>query len=256
MEKQKRQILFILGLVFLNFALNSAIIQAQTPVQQIAAANDLYQEGKISEALAIYQQIEQQGLRSAQLYHNLGNAFYQSDSLASAILAYERGLKIKPNDKELLHNLNFAKQSIAFKVDTYPDIFYKRFIKNGIKSLAAWKWLFLAAIFAWLVFGAFYRFLNVRNRLFFFSGILAFIFALFALIAFFLQNNWETQNNQAILFGEVVPVKETAAEGSQTQFKLSAGNKLTVGESLDGWTKILFEDGNEGWVESKYLVLI
>jgi len=251
-KSQQYYLLFLLLMLFLP--LTNA--KTQTAMEMMGQANDLYEMGKMKEALQLYQKIEAEGQESAQLYLNMGNAWFKSDSLAPSILAYERGLRLKPSDVKLQHNLDFAKQNIALKADTYPDIFYKKFLKNRIKSLAAWKWLALAAVLAWLVLGLFYRFLTKRNRRNFVGGIVLFGLAMCCLIAFFVKNQWETEKKEAILFGNVVQIKEAPADGSQTQFKLSAGNKLKIGESLNGWTKVYFEDGKEGWIETQFLVVI
>lgn len=247
-------ILFVIGLGLVQKG------NAQSPIELMGTANDLYQEGNLEEALKLYQQIEAMDYESAQLYHNLGTTWLKSshleDYLPQSILAFERGLRLKPNDLALQNNLDFAKGDISFRADAYPDIFYKRYLKNTIKSLAAWKWMGLAVLSAWLIFWMFYRFLYARKRIFFFAGIALGCMAIFCLIASFTKNQWETQKNQAILFGKIVHIKEAPAEGSQTQFKLSAGNKLKIGEDIEGWTKVYLEDGKEGWVETEFLVVI
>lgn len=253
------RVIFCLFFLFLSLCigLNS---KAQSSVELMGMANDLYQKGELEEALRMYQEVEKQGYESAQLYYNMGTTWFKlkhlKDYLPQSILAFERGLRISPKNPQLQNNLDFAKGDISFRADTYPDIFYKRYLKNTVKSLAAWQWLALGALFSWLIFWMFYRFLYNRKRAFFFGGIALTLLALFCLIASLTKNQWETQRNHAILFGEVHPVKEAPAAGSQTQFKLSAGNKLKIGEEIEGWTKVYLEDGKEGWVETKFLVII
>ena len=163
---------------FILLVIGLALVQkgnAQSPIELMGTANDLYQEGNLDEALKLYQQIEAMDYESAQLYHNLGTTWLKSNHLADylpqSILAFERGLRLKPKDIALQNNLDFAKEDITFRADAYPDIFYKRYLKNTIKSLAAWKWLALAVLFAWLILWMFYRFLYARKRIFFFGGI-------------------------------------------------------------------------------------
>ena len=46
-----------------------------------------------------------EGQHSEELYVNLGYAYYQNGDLANAILNYEKALKLKPGDKDVISSI-------------------------------------------------------------------------------------------------------------------------------------------------------
>ena len=87
-------------------------------------ANAAYAEGRYGEAAAMYQSLLDEQ-PDAQVYYNLGNTYFKQGELAQSILAYERALRLNPNDKDAKYNLAFA-QSRALVVIQPPiagDIF-------------------------------------------------------------------------------------------------------------------------------------
>ena len=75
-------------------------------------ANATYAEGRYGEAAAMYQSLLDEQ-PDAQVYYNLGNAYFKQGELAQSILAYERALRLNPNDKDAKYNLAFAQSRIT-----------------------------------------------------------------------------------------------------------------------------------------------
>ena len=55
-------------------------------------AEGAYREGNFAEAAAAYEAIIAQGKESAELYYNLGNAYFKQNNLGRSILFYNRAL--------------------------------------------------------------------------------------------------------------------------------------------------------------------
>ncbi len=236
-------------------------LQAQeSPENTFQRANTLYQEGKFDLALKRYNTLKQAGFESPEFHYNIGNTYYRLDSLGKAVLHYERGLRLSPKDNKLQNNLDFARKGIEHKADTYPLIFYKQWLVNIINTLGALWWFVLAVALVWLGLFMAYRFLyskgGASKRQAFFAAValtsISFLMLIFALTKYY----WETQRNYAVTVNEIVTVKTAPSAESQTQFKLSPGNKVKIQESFEGWTKILLEDGKEGWMPSPNLEVI
>jgi hypothetical protein len=64
-------------------------------------------------AAELYEKLEQSGCRNAALYRDLGNAYLLADDRGRAVLAYHRGLRLKPNDLELRRCLDHVRQQVA-----------------------------------------------------------------------------------------------------------------------------------------------
>src|SRR5947209_8428757 len=51
---------------------------------------------------------------SAAKYYNLGNAYFLADQLPEAILAFQRGLRLDPDDADVRANLDYARARVQY----------------------------------------------------------------------------------------------------------------------------------------------
>src|SRR5664279_1277626 len=85
--------------------------------QLIIAANDFYIKGNYDNAIKGYEQVLNTGYESAELYYNLGNAYYKSKKIDHAILNYERAILLDPSDEDIIFNLELAKTYTVDKIN-------------------------------------------------------------------------------------------------------------------------------------------
>jgi hypothetical protein len=64
-------------------------------------------------AAEAYEALRQRGYRNADLFRNEGNAYLLAGDLPRAILAYRRGLRLAPGDRQLRANLAAARAEVA-----------------------------------------------------------------------------------------------------------------------------------------------
>ena len=72
-------------------------------------ADSLYDKGQYADAVDAYEGIIANCGISADLYYNLGNAYYKLDDIAHAILYYERALLLNQGDADIRTNLALAR---------------------------------------------------------------------------------------------------------------------------------------------------
>lgn len=122
-------------LVFLNplsgFALTKEI------------ADSCYRQGNYQQAISDYKALLRQGV-SSDLYYNLGNAYYRSDSLAQAILNYERAYRLSPSDADVKFNLQFARSKTIDKITPESDNFFVALYRDvvtfaNVDTWASWS---------------------------------------------------------------------------------------------------------------------
>ncbi len=123
---KKRYIVTLTILLLVNFA------SAQISI--FDEANELYKQGKYEESIKKYEQLQQKDTHSATIYFNLGNAYFKQGKLANAILNYERAYKLKPSDKDIVTNLNFAKAQIADKIEVPKQYFFAKWWDDFVRS--------------------------------------------------------------------------------------------------------------------------
>lgn len=107
------------------------------------SANQLYDQGRFSEARQRYQALVESGEWSANLFYNLGNANQRMGAPGLAMLNYERALAIEPGHPEASANLRLLRDQTNAKLPAanWSDA------ACGALSLDAWT--LLAAIAGW-----------------------------------------------------------------------------------------------------------
>ena len=89
--------------------------------------------GHFAQAAEAYEALRQRGYYNADLFRNQGNAYLLAGDLPRAILAYRRGLRVAPGDRQLRANLAVARAEVAIP----PPGFYGR---PPRESWLSWMW--------------------------------------------------------------------------------------------------------------------
>lgn len=250
---QRRTILTAL-LVALLAALPARMC-SQTPEQRFEQGNEAYQQGKISEAMDIYESILRNGYVSGPLYYNLGNAYYRAGNIPRAILNYERALRFMPGDDDLRHNLRLANLMITDKIEPTPRLFlwdYFDSVKDAF-TLEAVTWLayagfvLLVGCISAIILGRTYF---VRKLALWGSVASAAFLVLFAAL-FFVKLGDVNRTNEAVITANIVTVKNSPDEKSSDAFVLHGGVKVQIVDQFSDWVKVRLADGKVGWMESK-----
>jgi len=99
------------------FAVCGSPAFAQDPEAVFREANQEYQSGNFAAAAEKYESLVANGFESGPLYYNLGNAAFKSGNIARAILNYERGLRLTPDEEDLVHNLELSKLMTVDRIE-------------------------------------------------------------------------------------------------------------------------------------------
>jgi hypothetical protein len=215
-------------------------------------ANNLYQQGDYEAALEMYNSIILGGHESADLYYNMGNAAYRSNSIGHAILYYEKALKLEPAHQDAIHNLDFVSR---YRLDTFeevPVLFLGAWIKWVIRLLPEKIWSILALFFFIVILAGLLVYLFSRQiavkKTGFISGLVALVlFALTLSSAIDRYRDIVTPDFGIILAPSVV-VRSSPSESGTELFVLHEGTKIEMNEEVAGWQNIRVPDGREGWI--------
>ncbi len=102
--------------------------------EQLKQANEAFTANNYQKAAELYEAVVSSEFESAALYYNLGNAYYQQQQTAKALLNYERALRLQPHNKNIQNNLQLAKARITQPVDELPEIFYRGCLWNNVSA--------------------------------------------------------------------------------------------------------------------------
>ena len=83
----------------------------------IETGTKAYNENDFERAIDEWRTCVDEGVVNADLYYNLGNAYYRSGKLGFAIFYYKSALRLHPSDDDIQHNLKFAQAMTRDKVD-------------------------------------------------------------------------------------------------------------------------------------------
>lgn len=93
-------IMFMLVIPFSASAAGDAYIDSLW-----TGATAAYAEGRWEDAIDGYTAISRSGLESADLYCNIGSAYFKAEDYPHAVLYYERALKLDPSCSDARYNL-------------------------------------------------------------------------------------------------------------------------------------------------------
>src|SRR6266700_6267189 len=102
----------------INFAITSAAL-AQADAE-FAKANQEFAQGHFKEAISGYEALVRAGQWSANVFYDLGNAYFRTGDFGRAILNYERALALEPHHAEATANLQIARDE-AHALELQPS---------------------------------------------------------------------------------------------------------------------------------------
>lgn len=251
MKQNKTTYLFLLLSIFVwNFA-NASENETWD------LANEHFSNQEFKKAIEQFKVLEDSGFVSANLFYNLGNAYFKTNRIGKSILYYEKALKIAPNNEDILHNLEFAKLQTVDNVESVPTLFFVEWWQKATALFNSNEWGKFSLIFWWAGFLilAIY-FLLFRKKIIFIPAIALIILGL---ISFTFSNNRyqkEYSENFAIMVKNSAQIKNAPDKNSSNQFVIHEGIKVEITDAVNEWAKIKLEDGKVGWVEKQKLEII
>ncbi|MDC6350862.1 tetratricopeptide repeat protein [Zeaxanthinibacter sp. PT1] len=223
-------------------------------------ATKAYNEGNYEEAITYYQEILDSGQHSAALYFNLGNSYYKLNEIAPSIYNYEKALLLAPGDREIIENLEYARNMTLDDIDEVPQTGISRFVNSVTGQLSFDQWAVTAIIFGILfvlLYIAFYFFrFTTQKRVSFISSLVALFLCILSLIFAYVEYLNYKADNPAIIFKEEVVVRSEPNQRSTEAFVLHEGTKVQALETLEDWQKIRLSDGKTGWVPEDVIQLL
>lgn len=253
--------LFAATLCLFLYALSLSAQPDISPDSLFRQGNQLLNQEKFAEAAEAYENVIAAGRHSKDLHYNLGNAYFGADSLGLAILHYERALKLDPNFTAAEENRLFARDLILKKGGSYPEIFYRRWLRTAAGRLSPTAWAITAVLLIWLALWSGVRYLRaaqpaLKKRFF----VLAAAFWLSSVAAALAGTGRYLQladDSYAILLSELETLRSGPSLESSGVLELSAGNKFEIVETTGGgWAKVVLPDGQTGWLPSEAVARI
>ena len=225
-----------------------------------ADADSAYIHERYQQAIADYEALLKGGV-SADLYYNLGNAYYRTDNMTKAILNYERALLLSPGDADIRFNLQMARSKTIDKITPESEMFFVTWYHSlvNLMSVDAWARCALIALAVAIILVLSYLFSErmwLRKLGFFGALFLLLVFLMSNLFAF-QQKRKLTHRSTAVIMTTAAPVKSTPSKNGTDLFILHEGTCVTITDgSMQGWKEIRVADGKQGWIETRQIEII
>ena len=220
-------------------------------------ADDEYAKGNYQQAIKDYQEILKTGV-SSEIYYNLGNAYYRTDNITQALLAYERALQLSPGDNDIRFNLQYARSKTIDKITPETEMFFVTWYHSLVNFTSVDRWANTAivsivmALLLILVF-LFAPQMWARKSGFYGSAAFLLLFAFANLFAFQQKHELETKQG-AIVIAPTVNVKKTPAASGTDVFVIHEGTRVDITDrGMKQWRGIKLADGREGWLKTSQI---
>ena len=223
-------------------------------------ADEAYSKGKYQEAIVNYEAALKKG-KSADLYYNLGNAYYRTDNVTRAVINYERAHLLAPGDKDINHNLEVARSKTIDNIQPGEKIFFKVWFEDLKTSMGidTWATLSLISLVVALILFLVYLFvkqMTVRKVAFYLSLVLV-VFFIFGNVFASQLKDFATNSSAAIIVSPTVTAKKTPTDQAADVCVLHEGTRVEITDkALKGWYEIRLVDGREGWITDKDVEVI
>jgi len=249
---EKMKYIKLLGflMLFIGYA---NILHAANVDSLLIKAESNYNQGLYELSIEQYEELVLQDLESPQLYYNLGNAYFKTNDIPSAILYYEKAKKLDPNDEDIAFNLQLANSQIIDKIEAVPVLFYIEWWKSLRNSLSIDGWAKLGIftfILVLLLIAAFFLSRNILVRkLSFWGGITIFLIAVLSFTLSSQKHQQFISHDEAIVFTPTVTVKSSPNDNSVDLFVIHEGTLVEIRGEIEGWSEIKIANGSVGWVK-------
>lgn len=235
--------------ILLHIALLASFVNQQVTIAQ--EADEAYRQGDYATAIERYVEVLDRQCTSADLYYNLGNAYYRAGHMGHAILSYKRALRLDPDMDDAKQNLALAESKTVDRIAVLPQFFLVRWVDALCRSLtpALWRvvWLVLLALLGLSVV----LFRRGSNRSLRKTGLVAgvVVLLLLALATWLLLRATHRYNAhaEAVVMQPAITVKSSPEAQSVDKLILHEGTVVNVSDSLGEWYKITIADGTTGW---------
>lgn len=224
---------------------------AQSVQELFEQANNAYEAGGYQQAADSYQKAINEGMEHQALYYNYANALFRLNKLGSAILYYEKALKLAPQDEKTLANLRYAQAQTLDKHSPPVQNILTKFLWHIHSSYSINKalWGLLILITSFFGLASVLIFIPGNARILIISPMV-----IIALSAFILGPSvgLRIHRQETVRFGivlsKVLPIYSGPGNSYEVLVKVHEGTKFEIEDVSGTWARVKLANGKGGFV--------
>ena len=233
----------ILGMASLAFAQGDA---------DFGKANQEFGQGHFKEAIAGYEALVHAGQWNANLFYDLGNAYFRTRDFGRAILNYQRALALDNHHPEATANLQIARdESRALELQPTKLERYAQFANINQFTMAAvvafWLGIFgiVMAIFA-----------RRRSPAVISLSIFCLLVCAMTIWAIHTLDKGSEGRGLAIVTGNDVQARLATADTANSVLALPPGSEIKILSTRGDWMYAALPNDLRGWIQTKNAELV
>jgi tetratricopeptide (TPR) repeat protein len=239
-----KRLLFIACSVSILLAFLPAFAQSDA---QFAKANEEFAAGHFKEAIDNFETLVRSGQWSANMFYDLGNAYFRSGDFGRSILSYERALAFEPHHPEATANLLIARdEARALELATTMPERSLRFASLNQYAIAA-------AIALWLGAFAFVSLIFARRRSIGLIALSILSLSIFALsVAAITSIDFGNKGRDlAVVTEKNVQARVATADNANSVLALPPGSEIRILSKRGDWIYAGLPNNLRGWISAK-----
>ncbi len=235
------------SVILLNAILWSFVAASTFAQTDFDKANQEYAQGHFPEAISGYEALVRAGQWSANLFYDLGNAYFRVGDFGRAILNYERALALERHHPEATANLQIARdEAHALELQqSWPER-YLQFASVNEYSITA-------AIAFWLAVFAIVMRILARRRSATLIATLMFclLVSTVAIYAVYTLERGSNGSTVAIVTGKNVQARLATADSANSVLALPPGSEVKILSTRGDWIYAELPNTLRGWIPAK-----
>jgi len=212
-----------------------------------AKANQEYAQGNFKEAINNYEAVVRAGHWNANLFYDLGNAYFRTRDFGRAILNYERALALDNHHPEATANLQIARDE-ARALELQPTK-----LERYLQFASVNQYAIAAAVAFWLgIFGIVALiFARRRSAALLLLSILCLLVGGLAVWAIHTLDNGSEGRGLAIVTGNDVQARLATADTANSVLALPPGSEIKILSTRGDWMYAALPNDLRGWIQTK-----
>ena len=214
---------------------------------EFAKGNQEYAQGNFKEAINNYEAVVRAGHWNANLFYDLGNAYFRTRDFGRAILNYERALALDNHHPEATANLQIARDE-ARALELQPTK-----LERYLQFASVNQYAIAAAIAFWLgIFGIVALiFARRRSAALLLLSILCLLVGGLAVWAIHTLDNGSEGRGLAIVTGNDVQARLATADTANSILALPPGSEIKILSTRGDWMYAALPNDLRGWIQTK-----
>lgn len=222
-------------------------------LRQFDKANLMYENKNYKQAIVLYDSILTTQMESPAVYHNLGNAYFKEGNLGLAILNYMKAKRLAPDDEEILHNLEFARQFSRIKMEGVELNPVRSMMLSMVDNYHLNHLAWLASLF----FIIFMTILILRFGIGFTGSwvkasiVISLCLLIVGVSLTSFKYRYDYLNRKGVIIEEDSPVYTGASDQSDIELDAAPGLVVEIVSENSGFYNVLFENKRKGWIKKE-----